>query len=438
MKLFDIEKIKITSILPYFVIVVIALIYALPQLQIRGIYVGADNAFHFNRAFEAMSRIKNLNFNNSQISLYGFNASGRIVNALYGPGLGYFFGLVLLLTKSWLKFQLVTNFILTIGTMGLSYWLFNKYSKQSFLSLVFAILLSLTSYWSIGYWYQSSGGMTWGMMLFPLVLDAGMQMCTNKNDPVKVFRLGVVMALILESHMLSFVFSVGVLSVFFVLGMIVNNNRLILFRRSLFAAIISLGLTLGYWADYISIMRTQSILNPFVNLNPGNLSSNLYQGLAFWLLILSIVLIIGLSCKLLVWQWLLFIVGFIFLLVASGPKFILDNWNNVGFLRTVQFPMRFTLPGLYLLSFFVVTMLARLVKELSLRRSSVLAIGVGMLLLASMTIKSAFLNYYGANQRFWQDTNYVISKFSVAKNNQTLMPQMIIQSKNKNFEKSID
>ena len=88
MKLFDIEKIKITSILPYFVIVVIALIYALPQLQIRGIYVGADNAFHFNRAFEAMSRIKNLNFNNSQISLYGFNASGRIVNALYGPGLG--------------------------------------------------------------------------------------------------------------------------------------------------------------------------------------------------------------------------------------------------------------------------------------------------------------------------------------------------------------
>lgn len=225
----SIKNLKLNLIWPYLVIVVIAFVYALPQLNVRGIYVGADSSFHFNRAFEAMSRLKYLNFHNSQISLYGFNASGRIINALYGPGLGYFFGVVLLLTKSWLKFQLVTNFILTVGTISLSYWLFNKYSRQSVISLVFAIVLSLTSYWSISYWYLSSGGMSWGMMFLPLVIDAGIQMYINKNNPVNPLRLGIIMAVILESHMLSFVFSVGILIVFFTAAMIVSHNRVVLF-----------------------------------------------------------------------------------------------------------------------------------------------------------------------------------------------------------------
>lgn len=431
------KKINLKSYWPYLVIIVIAFVYAIPQLQVRGIYAGADSAFHFNRAFEAMSRIKYLNFNNSEMSLYGFNASGRVVNALYGPGLGYFLGIILLITKSWLKFQLVTNFILTIGSMGLSYWLFNKYSKQSFLSLVFAILLSLTSYWSIGYWYQSSGGMPWGMMFFPMVIDAGVQMITNKNRPVNILRLGVVMALILESHMLSFVFSVGIIIIFFIVGMFVNINRLILLRNSILAAIISFGLTLGYWADYITILHTQSILSPFVNFNPRNLSSNLYQGLSFWLIVLSVVLTIGLSFKLASWQWLLLSTGFVFLLVASGPDIIIANWNSIGFFRTVQFPMRFTLVGLYLLSLLVVTMLSRVINELALKPSYVITIGIGMLLIASMTIKSSFVNYYASNKIFWQDTNYVIEKFSVINSTKKPIPQAVIQSRNGKFEKSI-
>ncbi len=433
----SIKNLKLNLIWPYLVIVVIAFVYALPQLNVRGIYVGADSSFHFNRAFEAMSRLKYLNFHNSQISLYGFNASGRIINALYGPGLGYFFGVVLLLTKSWLKFQLVTNFILTVGTISLSYWLFNKYSRQSVISLVFAIVLSLTSYWSISYWYLSSGGMSWGMMFLPLVIDAGIQMYINKNNPVNPLRLGIIMAVILESHMLSFVFSVGILIVFFTAAMIVSHNRVVLFKKSIFSAIISIGLTLGYWADYLIIIRSQSILSPFVNLNPRNLSSNLYQGLSFWLLIFSIVLIIALSGKLLSWQWLLFIMGLGFLIVASGPEILLDHWNSISFLRTVQFPMRFTLPGVYLLSFFVVTMLAQLLNQLSFKRSYTTAVSVGVILLASVTIKNVFLNYTSSNQQFWENGNYLESKFSIPNSNQKIDVQKKIQSRNREFEKSI-
>ncbi|MFT9391829.1 cytochrome B [Leuconostoc pseudomesenteroides] len=432
------KKIRFDLLWPYLIIIGIALVYALPQLHIRGIYVGADTAFHFNRAFEAMERLKNLNFHNSQISLYGFNKSGRIINALYGPGLGYFFGIILLITKSWLKFQLITNFILTIGSIGLNYWLFNKYSKQKFLSLVFAILLSLTSYWALGYWYQSSGGMPWGMMFIPLVLDAGVQMYSNSEKPVRVIRLSVIMSLILESHMLSFVLSVGILSVFFVAGMVVNHNRILLLKKSVVAAIISVGLTFNYWLDYVNIIRTQSILNPFVNLNPSGLSSNIFQGVSFWLIILSIVLVIAFSGKLLAWQWLLFILGIGFLIVSSGPKFILDHWNNIGFLRTVQFPMRFTLLGQHLLCFFSVVMLSRLSDTFLFSKSVIIAIGVGALLVAGLTISNSFSSYYTSNKKFWEDNDYVASKLSEYSANKKSIIQQIVGSRNIEFQKSID
>lgn len=433
-----IKHMSFRRIWPYFVIFTVALIYAIPQLHVRGIYVGADSAFHFNRAFEAMERIKNFNFHNTQMSLYGFNKSGRVVNALYGPGLGYFFGIILLLTKSWLKFQLITNFILTIGSIGLSYWLFNKYSKQPFLSLVFAIVLSLTSPWSISYWYQSSGGMPWGMMFMPLVIDAGIQMYSNREKPVRILRLGVIMALILESHMLSFVFGISILSVFFIAGMITNPKRLQLFKQSVVAATISLGLTLGYWSDYISIVHTQNILSPFVNLNPANLSSNIFQGLNFWLIVLSVTLIISFSGKLQNWQWIVFVTGIGFLIVASGPKFILEHWNNIGFLRTVQFPMRFTLPGVYLLSFFVVTMLSRFHDKSPQNKSYIIAIAVGVLLVSGSTIKNSFLNYYTVNQKFWQNPNYVTSKFSTSRNITQTNIKKILENRNDDFEKSIN
>ena len=71
--------------------------------------------------------------------------------------------------------------------------------------------------------------MSWGMMFLPLVIDAGIQMYINKNNPVNPLRLGIIMAVILESHMLSFVFSVGILIVFFTAAMIVSHNRVVLF-----------------------------------------------------------------------------------------------------------------------------------------------------------------------------------------------------------------
>lgn len=63
------KKIQWYQAYPYLIILAIALIFALPQLHSRGIYLGADTAFHFNRAFESMQRLKHLNFHNMTMSL---------------------------------------------------------------------------------------------------------------------------------------------------------------------------------------------------------------------------------------------------------------------------------------------------------------------------------------------------------------------------------
>ena len=46
--------------------------------------LGSDSIFHYNRFYEAAMQLKNGNFSYF-LSLYGFQQSGRIVNALYDP-----------------------------------------------------------------------------------------------------------------------------------------------------------------------------------------------------------------------------------------------------------------------------------------------------------------------------------------------------------------
>lgn len=66
------------------IIVVFAVLLVTPQLFTRKVILGSDSVFHYNRFYEAAMQLKNGNFSYF-LSLYGFQQSGRIVNALYGP-----------------------------------------------------------------------------------------------------------------------------------------------------------------------------------------------------------------------------------------------------------------------------------------------------------------------------------------------------------------
>ena len=61
-----------------------AVLLVTPQLFTRKVILGSDSIFHYNRFYEAAMQLKMVTFL-TFLSLYGFQQSGRIVNALYGP-----------------------------------------------------------------------------------------------------------------------------------------------------------------------------------------------------------------------------------------------------------------------------------------------------------------------------------------------------------------
>lgn len=66
------------------IIIAFAVLLVTPQLFTRKVILGSDSIFHYNRFYEAAMQLKNGNLSYF-LSLYGFQQSGRIVNALYGP-----------------------------------------------------------------------------------------------------------------------------------------------------------------------------------------------------------------------------------------------------------------------------------------------------------------------------------------------------------------
>lgn len=102
MKKFDLKKVW-GVIWPYLVFVAAATIMIFSQLKTGVVTVGGDTFFHFSRFYDAAMQIENNNFSPFQTN-YGFQQSGRVINALYGPGFAYLNGLILLMVKTWFNY----------------------------------------------------------------------------------------------------------------------------------------------------------------------------------------------------------------------------------------------------------------------------------------------------------------------------------------------
>ncbi|XIF19431.1 MAG: hypothetical protein AJITA_00077 [Acetilactobacillus jinshanensis] len=71
-------------------------------------WTGYDTYFHMNTIYEDAMQIKTGHFSYF-ISMFGFERSGRIVNAMYGPFFNYLLGALLLLCRSWVNFEFVLS-----------------------------------------------------------------------------------------------------------------------------------------------------------------------------------------------------------------------------------------------------------------------------------------------------------------------------------------
>lgn len=162
--------------------------------------VGADSVFHYNRFYETYLQLRKHNFSWFQ-SIYGFNQSGRIVNAVYGPLFAYLNGVLLFVVHSWYQYQLLASLIIYLIAGYGMYRLSRQFNLQQFIAA-----LTASIYLTIGWasrWQTGNNATALGAMLAPYLLQIVRWMVTDPQCPVHWKSLALLMSITIEIHLLS-------------------------------------------------------------------------------------------------------------------------------------------------------------------------------------------------------------------------------------------
>lgn len=352
MKNSNIEKYKnklIDYLIPIILSLVIATILIWTELSTRSGLTLDDTAFHFHRFYDTYQQIQNHNFSYFQMN-YGMGASGRIVNALYGPFLAYIMGFLLLFCSSWLRFQVViTYLIFLIGGLGI-YHLGRKVKMSKMVASVITALFLTTGY--IAYWPRSNAFNSWGAILIPFILIQGINLLNNHKKRFSWISLGVVMAIVAQIHLLSTFFAILALIPFFIYGLVLTENKRQMWVDVFKAVGLFVVLTANVWGAFLLLYPTNQMASPIdyspvltsVNLSVAG-TSTMWTSITEVTLLLFIVQLIYIvfnfkSSRI---NTLVTLEGWVFLYLSSNLfpwQFVKDNFPAVtGYL---QFPNRFT------------------------------------------------------------------------------------------------
>lgn len=344
------------NVFPFLLIAGVALLLVLPNVIHQGMILGSDSIFHFNRFYDTAMQLKSGNFQYF-INLYGFQQSGRIVNAFYGPLMAYFQGLLVLIGGSWFGYQVLSNFVLYFISAASMFILLRKSRLQPSVSLPVAILYMST--FAIQYWISRQGFTSWGAAILPLCLLPIIDMVRNKT--IKPVQLALLVSLMIETHLFSCLLLVLIYIPFFIYCFFMSRKKADLIRKLLLAIGLCLLVTAHFWAGMLELYGSNEILAPFINQNMA--SSTITQNSIDWVLnpiFLSLIFVFQTGIflrfrqRLSTLNKLSFSVSLIFLLLSTS----LIPWNtfvqnDVKIVELIQFPFRFFVPFtvLLLLSF---------------------------------------------------------------------------------------
>lgn len=339
----------IDYLIPIVLSVIIATILIWTELSTRSGLTLDDTAFHFHRFYDTYQQIQNHNFSYFQMN-YGMGASGRIVNALYGPFLAYLMGFLLLFCSSWLRFQIVITYLIFIIGGLVTYHLSRKVKISKTVSAIITAMFLTTGY--IAYWPRSNAFNSWGAVLIPFVLMQGINLLNNHQKRFSWVSLGIVMAIVAQIHLLSTFFAILTLIPFFIYGLVLSKNKHQMWIDAFKAFGLFIILTANVWGAFLLLYPTNQMASP-INYSPVltalNLSvagaSTMWTSITEVTLLLFIVQIIYVLFNFRSSRLNTFVTleGAVFLYLSSNLfpwQFIKDNFPAVtGYL---QFPNRFT------------------------------------------------------------------------------------------------
>ncbi|WP_295591925.1 hypothetical protein [uncultured Streptococcus sp.] len=331
-----------------------AILLVTPQLFTRKVILGSDSIFHYNRFYEAAMQLKNGNFSYF-LSLYGFQQSGRIVNALYGPFFAYLQGGLILISGTWFRYQIVSRVLLHILAESSMYALLKQCKVKTSIALSLGLLYATT--FSIQYWTMRQGFSSWGAALLPYCFIPAIHYVFYQR--VDQVRLALSMALIFQIHVLSALMLAMMYLPFYLYTFVkaTTSKKKETILKVLIAVILFLLLTVNVWGVLLYLRGANHPLDPFINREIGK---NGIDGTArYWLytpislmvlLILQFIYAIVNWKKLARWKRILHFIYFVFFFLSTGLfpwQYLVENGNT--FAELIQFPFRFFVPATILL-----------------------------------------------------------------------------------------
>ncbi|GLB47259.1 hypothetical protein WR164_12380 [Philodulcilactobacillus myokoensis] len=395
---------------PYLIFIVVALLVLLPQITTKSFLAGDDSFFHMNRFYDAAMQIKTGKFNYFQTN-FGFQQTGRIINALYGPIFAYLNGLLLLIMHGWIRYEIASSFLILVGSASIMDWVGRKLNLSSGMSFLIGILYMLSN--PINAWVFSQQFTGWGAMLMPILLLAGIKMV--QNGDVKVLTLAIPMSLLLQVHVLSSLIGVLALIPFFIAGLIKSEHRTLMVKHVSLAVILTILLTGNIWSALLDVMGSNHLMPVFPVFDMdaqaiGFQSYALHNVLnpAYIFIVILIILILVLN-----WRKLAFpfkvtsSVGIFFIWLSSS----LFPWNTLAKIfpsisDTIQFPKRFIAVGLSLLLLSIGYFLTNFKL---IQRKQLFTIVIALIMVAPLIDFNAKLN---AGVSTWQSSS-VIPKYNI-------------------------
>lgn len=335
-------------------IISFAILLVTPQLFTRKVILGSDSIFHYNRFYEAAMQLKNGNFSYF-LSLYGFQQSGRIVNALYGPFFAYLQGGLILISGTWFRYQIVSRVLLHILAESSMYALLKQCKVKTSIALSLGLLYATT--FSIQYWTMRQGFSSWGAALLPYCFIPAIHYVFYQR--VDQVRLALSMALIFQIHVLSALMLAMMYLPFYLYTFVkaTTSKKKETILKVLIAVILFLLLTVNVWGVLLYLRGANHLLDPFINRKIGK---NGIDGTArYWLytpislmvlLILQFIYAIVNWKKLARWKRILHFIYFVFFFLSTGLfpwQYLVENGNT--FAELIQFPFRFFVPATILL-----------------------------------------------------------------------------------------
>lgn len=368
---------KSQILLALFIFAVAAFLMVSPQLFKHSLILGNDVMFHFNRYFEAYKQIQTGQFNFIQ-SIFSFDQSGRIINALYGPDFAYLQGLLMFVTKNWFRYQLLTSFLCFFIAGGAMFSLARraqiKYELTIFVSLLY---MSSTM---ISYYALSQNMTSWGAAFAPFIYLPAIRAIKDPEKPIKPIELALAVTSLGFMHNLTLFIGILSSAPFYVVGFLKTKKKKKMIINFSLAVLITILLNINTIIGFIDVYFSNQLVSPWLfdemleNTVRFSTGDNEWGelGLIFSsIMLFQIIYLFSNWKKSSTLEKLFTVIGGFFLLVSSNFLPWDDIPQNFEFFQVIQFPRRFALVSYIFLLIAFAFSLEKLTKNVNLSKKKV-------------------------------------------------------------------